>query len=280
MNTYRIAMGLEYRGTAYCGWQSQPSGCAVQDHVESALAKFLATDARVSVICAGRTDTGVHASQQVIHLDTDIARDEQAWVRGTNTHLPADIRVLWAKQIANEHAEAFHARFAARSRRYRYVVLNRAVAPALHYDLVGWFHAPLSLSAMQDAAQSLLGEHDFSAFRSSECQAKTPVKTLYALNISQVGDVFIFDLHANAFLHHMVRNIVGSLVYVGAGRNDVAWMRALLDSRDRARAAPTFAAAGLTLTGIEYDAKFGLPNTECPPTGGQLQALMLGDARG
>lgn len=266
----RIALGLEYRGTAYCGWQSQPSKCAVQDHVEGALTKFLATDERVSVICAGRTDTGVHASAQVIHLDCDIVRDEQAWVRGTNAHLPHDIRVLWARRIADEHADDFHARFSARSRRYRYVLMNRAVAPALHHDLVGWFHAPLSLDAMREAAQPIVGEHDFSAFRSSECQAKTPVKTLYALDISQEGDIFMFDLHANAFLHHMVRNIVGSLVYVGAGRNDVAWMRALLASRDRARAAPTFAAAGLTLTGVEYDKKFGLPDARNAPIGALL----------
>jgi tRNA pseudouridine38-40 synthase len=250
---------LEYRGTAYCGWQSQREACAVQDHVEAALAKFLATPARVGVICAGRTDTGVHATAQVIHLDTAIERDEQSWVRGVNANLPADIRVLWAKRIADEYADEFHARFAARSRRYRYVLLNHAVAPALQHDLVGWFHAPLNVEKMQEAATHLLGEHDFSAFRSSECQAKTPVKTLYSCGVSRHGDLLIFDLHANAFLHHMVRNIVGSLVYVGAGRNDIAWFCDVLGSRNRAIAAPTFAAAGLTLTGIEYDAKFELP---------------------
>jgi tRNA pseudouridine38-40 synthase len=255
----RIALGIEYRGTAYCGWQSQPSGCGVQDHLEKALSAFLNVAERVAVTCAGRTDTGVHASAQVVHLDTSIERDVQSWVRGTNAHLPADIRVLWAQEIAAAHAEDFHARFAARSRRYRYVLLNHPVAPALMHDQMAWFHAPLDVGAMQEAANLLIGEHDFSAFRSAECQAKTPVKLLYSCGVSRHGDLVLFDLHANAFLHHMVRNIVGSLVYVGAGRHDLAWFRDVLASKNRALAAPTFAAAGLTLTGIEYDAKFGLP---------------------
>jgi tRNA pseudouridine38-40 synthase len=253
----RIALGLEYLGTAYCGWQSQPSGCGVQDHVEAALAKFLGEQNRV--VCAGRTDTGVHATGQVIHLDTLVHRDIQSWVRGTNAHLPNDIRVIWAHCISAQHEEEFHARFAARSRRYQYLLLNDQVDAGLQTGRVGWFHMPLDLIAMQRAASILIGEHDFSSFRSSECQAKTPIKTLYAAEIVRTGQMICFNLRANAFLHHMVRNIVGSLVYVGAGKRDEAWFSALLASRDRTNAAPTFSPDGLYLQHIEYDQKFDLP---------------------
>ncbi|MEQ1518106.1 MAG: tRNA pseudouridine(38-40) synthase TruA [Usitatibacteraceae bacterium] len=255
----RVALGLEYRGTQYCGWQTQPSACAVQDHLERAIEKFLGH--RVATVCAGRTDTRVHALAQVVHLDTDIEREPTAWVRGTNTSLPADIRVVWAKHTSAD----FHARFSASSRTYRYVLLNDPVESAMFCGLVGWFHAPLERVQMQEAADMLLGEHDFSAFRASECQAKSPVRTLLDASIERVAggtnsqQLLIFTFRANAFLHHMIRNIVGELVYVGAGRRSLQEFREVFDARDRTRAAPTFAADGLYFCDIEYDANFGLP---------------------
>ena len=260
MTTTRIALGIEYHGGPYCGWQSQLSGCAVQNHLERALQLFLSVE--VSVVCAGRTDTGVHGLAQVVHLDTNIERDERSWVRGTNANLPSTIRVLWAKKVSDD----FHARFSARSRTYHYLLLNDPTSSAILTGLVGWFHAPLALAPMQQAALLLAGEHDFSAFRAAECQAKSPVKTLYEVNVSSVSSPlstarsFIkFSFRGNAFLHHMVRNIVGSLVYVGAGRQSIEEFQTIFDSRDRTRSAPTFAPDGLYLTAIEYDASFGLP---------------------
>ncbi|MBI3715440.1 MAG: tRNA pseudouridine(38-40) synthase TruA [Betaproteobacteria bacterium] len=249
----RVALGLEYDGSSYCGWQSQASGCGVQDHVEAALAKFVG--AETACTCAGRTDTGVHALAQVIHIDTAVERDAQSWVRGGNSYLPAGIRLLWAKPVPDD----FHARFSARSRTYRYLLLNDAVASGTLATRLGWFHAPLDLVAMQSAAQSLLGERDFSAFRSSECQAKTPVKTLYDADIVARGKLLEFRFRANAFLHHMVRNLVGELVYVGSGRHSLEEFGVIVAGRDRTHAAPTFSAAGLYLTDIEYDDSFGLP---------------------
>lgn len=256
----RIALGLEYRGTHYCGWQTQPTGCAVQDHLERALEKFLG--APVSTVCAGRTDTGVHAVAQVVHLDTAIARDDISWVRGTNTSLPADIRVVWAKQMAGD----FHARYSATSRTYRYVLLNAPVASAGFTGLVGWFQPPLNIAKMREAAALLLGEHDFSAYRAAECQAKTPVKTMYEAGVERIGSfdethqLLMFQFRGNAFLHHMVRNVVGELVYVGAGRRSLAEFREIFSARDRTRAAPTFAPDGLYLCDIAYDDRFGLPS--------------------
>lgn len=249
----RIAIGLEYDGSAFCGWQSQPGGCGVQDHLEAALAKF--ADAPVAVTAAGRTDTGVHATAQVAHFDTEAQRDDHAWVRGPNSHLDPRVRVLWAKPVTDD----FHARFSARSRTYHYLLQDDAVAPAALAGKLGWFHKPLDVAAMAEAAKILLGEHDFSAFRDSQCQARTPVKTLYEARIERRGGLVVFTFRANAFLHHMVRNIVGSLVYVGAGRNDAAALAQVFESRDRRKAAPTFAPDGLYLAAIEYDPAFGLP---------------------
>lgn len=257
----RVVLGLEYRGTAYCGWQSQPSGCGVQDHLEAAIASFLVSPARV--VCAGRTDTGVHACAQVVHLDTDTDRSDVAWVRGVNASLPRDIRVVWAHRLADlsaEHAQKqFHARFSALSRTYQYLLLNDTVEPALHIGGVGWFHVPLDVGAMQGAADLLLGEQDFSAFRSAECQAKSPVKTMHVAAVSKRDALIVFDFRAGAFLHHMVRNIVGCLVYVGAGRQDLSWFKDVIESRDRAKCAPTFAPDGLHLAGVEYAAAWKLP---------------------
>ena len=252
----RIALGIEYNGSGYCGWQSQSSGCGVQDHLENALNRFVASPAlAVSVTCAGRTDAGVHARMQVVHFDCAVERDDESWVRGVNAYLPASIRILWAKHVSDE----FHARFSARARRYRYVLLNDAVDTGIMRGLVGWFHTPLDVTAMRAAALLLIGEHDFSAFRAAECQAKSAVKTLAEADIITSGQLVTFTFCANAYLHHMIRNIVGGLVYVGAGRHSVNDFRRIFESRNRTLAAPTFAPDGLYLANIEYDQKFGLP---------------------
>ena len=252
----RIALGIEYEGSGFCGWQTQPAGCAVQDRLEAALRQI--ADAPVATVCAGRTDTGVHALAQVVHFDCTVERPESAWVRGVNALLPAAIAVTWATLVA----DSFHARFSAKTRHYRYVLLNHAVRPAADHGRVGWFHLPLDESRMREAAACLLGEHDFSAFRSSECQAKSPVRKMLRFAIQRQGPYVFFDLSGNGFLHHMVRNIVGSLVYVGSARQDVAWMRDVLTGCDRKRAAPTFDAAGLYLAGVDYDVVWNLPQRE------------------
>ncbi len=255
----RIALGIEYEGSGFCGWQTQTAGCAVQDRLEAALAQIAGIPvASIATICAGRTDAGVHALAQVVHFDCAVARPDSAWVRGVNAVLPPSMAVTWAKPVA----DTFNARFSATARHYRYVLLNHAVRPAADHARVGWFHAGLDLESMRAAALCLLGEHDFSAFRSSQCQAKSPVRTLTQLEITAQGPYVTFDLCANAFLHHMVRNIVGSLIYVGCGRQPSGWMHELLAARDRKFAAPTFEAAGLYLTGVDYDAAWNLPQSK------------------
>lgn len=254
----RIALGLEYCGTPFDGWQSQPTGRGVQDALERALAEI--AEERVGATAAGRTDAGVHATLQVAHFDTAAARPESAWVRGVNAHLPRDVAVQWARPVADE----FNARFAATARHYTYILAHRAVRPALLAGRAGWYHRPLDVGAMREAAAALRGTHDFSSFRASECQAKSPVKTLAVASVEGDGEYVRFDFSANAFLHHMIRNVVGALVYVGAGRQPVAWIAELLAARDRTRAAPTFAADGLYLTGADYEPKWGLPPTRRP----------------
>jgi tRNA pseudouridine38-40 synthase len=249
----RIALGLEYDGSRFLGWQTQPGGGAIQDVLEKALAA-IAGEA-LAVTAAGRTDRGVHARAQVAHFDTNAARPESAWVRGVNAFLPESIAVLWARPVDAE----FHARFSATARTYRYRLINRPVRSALAARHAGWYHAPLDVSAMQRAARALVGEHDFSAFRAAECQAKTPVRSVHSIDIEQRADEIDFVIRANAFLHHMVRNIVGSLVYVGAARQPAGWIAEVLASRDRNKAAPTFAPEGLYLEKIAYDSKWGLP---------------------
>lgn len=261
----RLALGLEYDGTAFCGWQTQPSQCAVQDALERALTAIAGTP--VSTTSAGRTDAGVHALAQVVHFDTEAMRPLTAWVRGTNALLPAGIGVLWAQTVNQE----FHARYSATARRYAYFLLNRPQRPALHAGKVGWFHEPLSVAAMQDAAHHLVGTHDFSTFRSAECQAKSPVRTLRAATIERSAELIRFDFTANAFLHHMVRNLVGALVYVGCGRRPPEWIAEILRKRDRACSAPTFSAAGLYLASVEYELKWQLP---APPDAATLQSLL------
>ena len=254
----RIALGLEYFGAPFTGWQSQADGRGVQDALERALSAI--ADARIGTVAAGRTDTGVHATLQVVHFDTDAQRPDTAWVRGVNSHLPADVAVQWAQPVSAD----FHARYAATARHYTYLLVPRATRPALLAGRVGWYHRPLDVGAMREAAAALAGTHDFSSFRAAECQAATPVRTLSPVAVVTDGDHVRFDFSANAFLHHMIRNIVGALVYVGAGKESVAWIADLIAARDRARAAPTFAADGLYLTGADYDAKWGLPPTRRP----------------
>ncbi len=257
----RIALGIEYDGSPYCGWQSQAEGWTVQDTLQAALSEIAST--KIAVHAAGRTDTGVHGIEQVVHFDTTVERPLQAWVRGVNAVLPKSIVVRWAHPVSEE----FHARFSAQGRSYRYFLLNRSTRTALHAGKVGWHHLPLDLAKMQAAANSLLGTHDFSAFRASQCQAKSPIKTLRQLDISREGDMLIFDVSADAFLHHMVRNLVGCLVYVGKGKYPVEWLAEVLASRDRKRAAPTFAPDGLYLRHIKYDAKWRLPQEQELGTG-------------
>ena len=253
----RVALGIAYRGSAYHGWQSQPDGCTVQDHLERALASFvgLPEGEIVPTMCAGRTDAGVHALNQVVHFDAPVARDEFSWVRGTNRFLPADIAVQWAVPVPAD----FHARNGARGRRYAYVLRESAVRPALESGLCGWVFRPLDGDRMRSAAGALVGQHDFSSFRSSQCQAATPIKELRGITIARIGDYWRFDFEANAFLHHMVRNIMGALVAIGAGTLEPESMPRLLAQRERTLAPPTFPPEGLYFLGPRYDAHLAIP---------------------
>lgn len=254
----RIAIGIEYNGTGFAGWQRQPHGNTIQNVLEQALTQIAGHP--LTVQAAGRTDAGVHAAQQVAHFDTLAKRPMTAWVRGVNSYLPSGIAVLWARAVD----DGFHARFSASARAYSYFLLNHPVRPALLSGRVGWHFQPLDVALMQQAALSLLGRHDFSSFRAAECQAKSPVKNLSQLDISRQGDLFRFDFRADAFLHHMVRNIVGALVYVGKGTLSLADFDALIDARSRILAPPTFMPDGLYLTGVEYPAEYGLPGEVVP----------------
>ena len=248
-----VALGLSYRGQAYSGWQSQPGGRTVQDRVESALSAF--TDAPVRCISAGRTDAGVHALNQVVHFDTVAEREAFSWVRGTNRFLPGDIAVEWCRFVS----AGFHSRANAIGRRYAYVLRESPARPALETGLVGWSFRPLDGTAMRQAAGVLLGEHDFSAFRSAECQALSPVKTLRRIGIERRGAYWRFDFEADAFLHHMIRNIMGCLVAVGSATRPVDWLADVLQARNRALAAPTFLPDGLYFVGPYYDPVHDIP---------------------
>jgi tRNA pseudouridine38-40 synthase len=250
----RVALGIAYRGTAYSGWQSQPGGRTVQDHVDAAISAF--ADAPLKSICAGRTDAGVHALNQVVHFDTGIERSLDAWVRGTNRYLPGDIAVQWCRFVP----ASFHSRATAIGRRYDYLLLESPVRPALESGLAGWTFRPLDGEAMRRAGQALLGEHDFSAFRSAECQALSPVKTMQRVEIERRGAYWRFRFDADAFLHHMIRNMVGCLVAVGSGVRAVDWLAEVLDKRDRSLAAATFAPDGLYFMGPYYDPVHGIPD--------------------
>jgi tRNA pseudouridine38-40 synthase len=250
----RLALGVSYNGQGYEGWQSQPSGHTVQDKLEAALAQFCAQP--VSTVCAGRTDAGVHGLMQVVHFDTPLSRQEFSWVRGTNRFLPPDIAVQWAKPVPDE----FHSRASATARRYAYLVLESPVRPSVDAGRVGWVFRPLDRDAMQAAAQQLIGEHDFTSFRASGCQARSPVKTMTRIDVERRGAYWRFEFEANAFLHHMIRNIMGCLLVIGQGQRPASWMSEVLAARDRDAAAPTFSPDGLYFLGPVYDPKWGLPS--------------------
>lgn len=250
----RVTLGIGYNGQSYDGWQSQPSGRTVQDQLEKALGKF--TTHRVSTLCAGRTDAGVHGLMQVVHFDTPLDRTPYAWVRGTNAFLPRDIAVQWAHIVPAE----FHCRASALSRRYAYILLESPVRPSFDNGRVGWVFKPLDMDAMQQAAGQLLGEHDFTSFRASACQALSPVKNLQRIEIARRGAYWRFEFEANAFLHHMIRNIMGCLVAIGQGKHPPGWIDEVLAARSRDVAAPTFSPDGLYFLGPRYDARWGLPD--------------------
>ena len=250
----RLALGISYNGQAYEGWQSQLSGRTVQDRLEAALAQF--TTQPVSTVCAGRTDAGVHGLMQVVHFDTALQREEFSWVRGTNRFLPLDIAVEWAHPVPDE----FHSRASAIARRYSYVVLESPVRPSLDAGRVGWVFRPLDGDAMREAALQVLGEHDFTSFRASACQALSPVKTLTSLQIARRGAYWRFDFEANAFLHHMIRNLMGCLLVIGQRQQPPSWLGEVLRARDRDAAAPTFSPAGLYFLGPVYEPRWGLPS--------------------
>jgi tRNA pseudouridine38-40 synthase len=252
----RIALGVQYDGRAFHGWQTQPHARTVQESLERAIERFATL--RLPTVVAGRTDAGVHALGQVVHFDTDLERVDFSWVRGINAFLDPNIAVQWACRVP----DAFHARFAAYERTYFYVLHVSPVRSALLAGRAGWIHTPLDVDAMRIAAGHLLGEQDFSSFRSSECQARTPVKHMRAVDVVGRGAFVHFRFRANAFLHHMVRNIVGCLIAVGRGRQPPGWMRDVLAARDRRLAAPTFMADGLYLARVGYPEAFGVPQAD------------------
>lgn len=254
----RIALGLSYSGSGYCGWQSQLGGNTLQDKLEEALRLFsgLPLGERVITNCTGRTDAGVHALMQVVHFDTPLQREAFSWMRGVNRFLPDDMAVQWAQEVPPE----FHCRAAARTRRYAYIALQSPMRTSLDRGRVGWVHRPLDLEHMQLAADILLGEHDFSSFRAAQCQSLSPIKTLLKIQVSRRGAYYRFDFEASAFLHHMIRNIMGCLITVGQGSQPVAWMQEVLNAKSREVAAPTFSPDGLYFLGPTYDKQWGLPD--------------------
>ena len=249
----RIAIGLEYDGTAYNGWQRQRVGDGIQAHVETAIQAV--ADQPVEVTCAGRTDTGVHASGQVAHFDTLSQRDVRSWLLGANSNLPDDINLTWAMPVSDD----FHARYSATSRSYHYLIMNRLQRSALYRNRAWWVHRELDTDRMNEAAQHLVGEHDFSAFRAAGCQAATPMRNLTEISVRREREWVHLNVSANAFLMHMVRNITGTLVAIGSGDETVAWGRQVLESRDRTRAGVAAPPHGLTLTDVEYPPEFDLP---------------------
>jgi len=253
----RVALGIEYDGTSYNGWQRQKTGSGVQQRVEKALS--VVANHPVGVICAGRTDTGVHATGQVVHFDTDSQRSDRGWLLGANTNLPDDVSVTWVAPVSDD----FHARFSATSRSYQYKILNRLQRSALHRSRAWWVYEPLDATLMHDAAQQLVGEHDFSAFRAAGCQASTAVRTISQISVSRSGDWLTLDVTANAFLQHMVRNITGTLATVGLGEQEVDWVAEVLESRDRKVGGIAAPPHGLTLVGVGYPESFGLPTAGC-----------------
>jgi len=259
LSVKRIALGLQYDGSSWQGWQTQPHGKTVQDVLENALAKFCQHS--IQTVCAGRTDAGVHALEQVVHFDTTAERELFSWVRGVNAYLPSSIVVRWAKQVEGGN-DGFHARYSATARTYHYLIYNHAIRSPLWEQRAGWVFRPLQAELMQQAAQALVGMHDFSSFRAAQCQAKSPIRTLHRIQLQRQNDLILISLTANAFLHHMVRNIVGSLIQVGNGNQPVAWIAEVLASRQRELAAPTFSPDGLYLSKVDYDVHWSLPEPQ------------------
>lgn len=263
----RIAMGVSYHGNAYHGWQKQSTHQtqngitlnSVQAELEKAIAQV--ADQPIKLICAGRTDTAVHALGQVVHFDCDKARSERSWLMGTNSYLPNDIAVLWVKEVSEE----FHARYSALSRYYRYIIYNHVVRPVMLMKQITWCHQALNIDLMQEAAQALIGEHDFSSFRSSECQAKSPVRRIIELKLTKIEEQIIIDIRADAFLHHMVRNIAGVLMMIGTGQRAVSWCKQVLEVRDRNLGGVTAPPYGLYLVNVEYPEQFVIPQNLQPP---------------
>jgi len=252
----RIAAGIEYDGSAFAGWQTQPHAPSVQDALQAALARV--ADHPVKVVCAGRTDAGVHALGQVVHFDTDAIRRQRSWVLGANSNLPAAINVNWTREVDQN----FHARFSAVARSYRYVILNRWTRSAVHAQRATWIHEPLDAAAMHRAAQHLLGEHDFSSYRALACQAKSPVRTIERIAVGRDNEWVTLDVTANAFLHHMVRNIAGVLISIGRGEQPEDWTRQVLEHRDRALGGVTAVPQGLYFVGPRYPGEFGIPERQ------------------
>jgi tRNA pseudouridine38-40 synthase len=255
----RIAMGVEYDGSQFCGWQAQKEDLpTVQESLESALSTV--ANQPVKVICAGRTDTGVHGVGQVVHFDTTAERSERSWILGSNANLPKSISIQWARPVS----EDFHARFSAQQRRYRYVIVNRFSRPSFAQGRVTWDHRPLDEMRMQQSAQHLIGEHNFDSYRAVACQAHSPVRTVTRLDVQRMNDLVIIDIEANAFLHHMVRNIAGVLMTVGAGEQEVDWSREVLEARDRTQGGITAPPHGLYFMAVDYPPEFAIP--QVPPT--------------
>ncbi len=257
----RICCRVEYDGAGYNGWQSQPHPgvSTVQQELEAALSKVADTSLRIH--CAGRTDTGVHGHAQIIHFDAPVSRAPKAWVLGANAGLPRDIRLHWAVPVP----ESFHARFSATARRYRYLIANTAIRPALHNGQLTWHRFPLDAQRMNEAAAALLGEQDFSAFRAAACQSTTPMREVQSVSVFRRGDLVVMDIQANAFLHHMVRNIVGVLLRIGRGSKSPEWAREVLEARDRSAGCVTAPPFGLYLVHVEYPEIFGLPQGDIGP---------------
>jgi tRNA pseudouridine38-40 synthase len=250
----RIALGIEYDGSIFAGWQSQAHAHGIQAAMEAAVAQV--ADHPTEVVAAGRTDAGVHAAMQVAHFDTHATRTERSWVLGTNANLPKQVSVLWARQVPDD----FHARYSARSRTYHYFILNRAVRPALAGRHITWIREPLDEARMHAGAQQLIGEHDFSSFRAAECQSRTPIRRMQSIQVRRLDQTLVIAVNANAFLHHMVRNIAGALIAVGCGDRPVEWVAEVLAARDRRKGGITAPPNGLYLSGIEYDPILELPS--------------------
>ncbi|WP_417614906.1 tRNA pseudouridine(38-40) synthase TruA [Oceanisphaera sp.] len=251
----RIALGIEYDGSRYYGWQRQREVPSVQAEIEKALSKI--ADHPITVQCAGRTDAGVHGTGQVVHFDTQADRQPGAWTLGMNANLPSDIAVRWVKNTSDD----FHARFSATARRYRYIIFNHNMRPAIHGSGVSHYVGDIDAQKMHEAGQYLLGEHDFTSFRAVQCQSKSPFRNIVHLNVVRYGHYVVLDIKANAFVHHMVRNIAGTLIKVGLGEMDVSWVKEVLSARDRNLAGPTAKAGGLYLVAVDYPESFGLPTT-------------------